>query len=71
VVAVKASTTGISNTFSSAKVIKTEIFTITGKLVETIKGNQKIPYSSMLKGIYILKQTDVKGNTACSKIYIK
>lgn len=71
VVAVNASTTGIPNTFSSAKVIKTEIFTITGKLVETINGNQKIPYPSMLKGIYILKQTDVKGNTACSKISIK
>jgi len=71
VVAFNDTTTGVSSPFISAEIIKTEIFTMTGKLVETLNGSQRNPYSSMLKGMYILKQTDAEGNTACSKISIK
>jgi len=71
VIAFNAPTTGISNTFSSAEIVKTEIFTVTGKLVETITGSQKIPYTSMSGGLYILKHTDVEGKTTCSKISVR
>lgn len=71
VIAFNAPTTGIHNTFSAAEIVKTEIFTMTGKLMETLNGSQKVPYSSMLKGMYILKQTDIDGNIACSKISFK
>jgi len=62
--------TGLSNTMITKEIVKTEIFTMTGKLLETLNKSQKVPYSSMLKGMYILKQTDVEGNIACSKIFI-
>jgi len=63
--------TGLSNTTTTKEIVKTEIFTMTGKLLVTLNKSQKIPYSSMLKGMYILKQTEVEGNIACSKITIK
>jgi len=63
-------TTGLSNTTTTKEIVKTEIFTMTGKLFKTLNNSQKIPYSSMLKGMYILKQTDIDGNTACSKVSI-
>jgi hypothetical protein len=62
--------TGLSNTVTTKEIVKTEIYTMTGKLLETVKGSQNVPYSSMLKGMYILKQTDTEGNTTCSKISI-
>jgi len=62
--------TGISNVTTTKEIVKTEIFTMTGKLLETLNNSQKVPYSSMLKGMYILKQTDIDGNTACSKVSI-
>ena len=71
VIAFNAPTTGIHNTFSAAEIVKTDIFTMTGKLLETLNGSQKIPYSSMLKGMYIIKQTDAEGNITSSKISIK
>lgn len=64
-------TTGLSSTLATKETVKTEIFTMTGKLINTLSRNQEIPYSSMLRGMYILKQTDVEGNIACSKISIK
>lgn len=64
-------TTGLSNATITKEIVKTEIFTITGKLINTLSRNQEIPYSSMLKDIYIIKRTDVDGNIACSKIFIK
>lgn len=70
-VVASSQTTGLSNATTTKEIVKTEIFTMTGKLLETLNNSQKIPYSSMLKGIYILKQTDVEGNIACSKIFIK
>ncbi|MDP4239479.1 MAG: hypothetical protein Q8904_08430 [Bacteroidota bacterium] len=71
VVAFSSQTTGLPNTMITKEIVKTEIFTMTGKLLETLNKSQKVPYSSMLKGMYILKQTDVEGNIACSKISIK
>ena len=62
--------TGLSNTMITKDIVKTEIFTMTGKLLKTLNKGQKVPYSSMLKGMYILKQTDAEGNIACSKISI-
>ncbi|MEI7503367.1 MAG: hypothetical protein WCJ61_08775 [Paludibacter sp.] len=62
--------TGLSNATTTKEIVKTEIFTMTGKLLETLNNSQKVPYSSMLKGIYILKQTDIEGNAACSKVSI-
>lgn len=70
VVAIKQ-TTGLSNTMITKEIVKTEIFSMTGKLLETLNNSQKIPYSSMLKGMYILKQTDIEGNIICTKISIK
>ena len=63
--------TGLSNTMTTKEIVKTEIFTMTGKLLETLNKSQKAPYSSILKGMYILKQTDSEGNITCSKISIK
>lgn len=70
-VVASGTTTGLSNATTTKEIVKTEIFTMTGKLLETLNSGQKVPYSSMLKGMYILKQTDVEGNVACSKISIK
>ncbi len=63
--------TGLSNTMTTKEIVKTEIFTMSGKLLETLNKSQKAPYSSILKGMYILKQTDSEGNITCSKISIK
>jgi hypothetical protein len=71
VVAFNDASTGISNTFSSDMIVKTEIFTMTGTLLKTLNENQKVPYSLLFQGMYILKQTDAKGNVTSSKIYIK
>ena len=70
-VVASSQTTGLSNTMTTKEIVKTEIFTMTGTLLETLNNSQKVPYSTMSKGIYILKQTDIEGNTACSKISIK
>lgn len=70
-VVVYSQITGLSNTMATKEIVKTEILTMTGKLLETLNQDQKVPYSSMLKGIYILKQTDIEGNIVCSKISIK
>ena len=70
-VVASSQTTGLSNRMTTKEIVKTEIFTITGTLLETLNNSQKVPYSTMSKGIYILKQTDIEGNTACSKISIK
>lgn len=71
VIAFNDTTTGISNPFSSAEIIKTEIFSMTGTLLKTLDGAQNIPYTLMLKGMYILKQTDAEGNITSSKISVK
>lgn len=71
VIAFNDTTTGISNPFSSAEIIKTEIFSMTGTLLKTLDGSQNIPYTLMLKGMYILKQTDAEGNISSSKISVK
>ncbi|HRZ98183.1 MAG TPA: hypothetical protein P5084_11555 [Paludibacter sp.] len=71
VIAFNDTSTGISNTLSTAEIIKTEIFTMTGTLLETLNGGQKIPYTLMLQGLYILKQTDAEGNITSSKISVK
>ena len=63
--------TGLSNTTTTKEIVKTEIFTMTGKLLETLNRSQEGPYSSMLKGMYILKQTDIEGNISSSKISIQ
>jgi hypothetical protein len=69
-VVASSQTTGLSNTMTTKEIVKTEIFTMTGKLLETLNNSQIVPYSSLSKGIYILKQTDIEGNTACSKVSI-
>jgi len=71
VVAFNDTTTGIPTTFSSTDIVKTEIYTVSGKLLETLTGIHKIPYSLLLQGMYILKQTDADGNVTSSKIAIK
>lgn len=71
VIAFNDTSTGISNPFSSAEIIKTEIFSMTGTLLKTLDGAQNIPYTLMLKGMYILKQTDAEGNITSSKISVK
>ena len=63
--------TGLSSTLATKETVKIEIFTMTGKLIYTLSRNQEIPYSSMSKGMYILKQTDIEGNVDCSKISVK
>ena len=71
VIAFNDTTTGISNPFSPTEIVKTEIYTVTGKRLETLNGGQKIPYTLMLQGMYILKQTDAEGNITSSKISVK
>ena len=71
VIAFNDTTTGISNTFSSAKIIKTEIYTVTGSLVMTLDGQHKIPYHNLSKGLYIIKTEDNTGTATCLKIAIK
>lgn len=71
VIAFNDTTTGLSNPLSSAEIVKTEIYTITGKLLKTLNGSQNVPYSLMLQGLYVLKQTDAAGNITSSKISVK
>ena len=71
VIAFNDTSTDISNPFSPTEIVKTEIYTVSGKLLETLNGGQKIPYTLMLQGMYILKQTDAEGNITSSKISVK
>lgn len=71
VIAYKDTASGVSNTFAMSEVVKTEIFTMTGALLKTLKGSQKVSRSLLSQGVYILKQTDAEGKVACSKIFIK
>jgi len=70
VIAFNDTTTGVSSPFVSAEIVKTEIFSLTGKLLLTLNGSQKLPYSSKLKGLFIIKKTDVEGKTNSTKIAI-
>lgn len=70
-VVASGSTTGVSNTTSNKEIVKTEIYSITGKLLETFNGSHKMDYLSMLKGMYILREVDTEGYITCSKIHIK
>lgn len=70
-VVVSSQTTGLSNTMTAKEIVKTEIFTMTGKHLTTLNGDQRVPYSLLIKGMFILKQTDIEGNISCSKISIK
>lgn len=71
VIAFNETSTGVSTTFSSIEIVKTEIYTVSGKLLKTLTGIQKTPYSLLLQGMYILKQTDAEGNTTSSKVSIQ
>jgi hypothetical protein len=64
-------TTGLSNATTTKEIVKTEIYTITGSLFEIVQGNQKIPFTKMTKGLYILKQQDSNGNISSSSISVK
>lgn len=70
-VVVSSQTTGLSNTMTAKEIVKTEIFTMTGKHLTTLNRDQRVPYSLLIKGMFILKQTDIEGNISCSKISIK
>lgn len=71
VIAFNDTITGIKPLYLSPEIVKTEVFTMTGDYIKTLPGNQKAAQSSIVKGMYILKQSDVNGNVTCSKIYIK
>ncbi|HET7733716.1 MAG TPA: hypothetical protein VFK73_07740 [Paludibacter sp.] len=71
VVAFNDTTTGVSNTFSSAEIVKTEIFTVTGSLIKTFSNSQIVTYSGIAKGLYIIKQTDNVGNSNSFKASFK
>lgn len=71
VIAFNDTSTSIHNMINSTEIVKTEIYTVSGKLLKTLTGIQQTPYSSLLQGLYILKQTDVEGNTTSSKIAIQ
>ena len=71
VIAFNDTTTGISNTFRSVEIVKTEIYTVTGNLVMTLNGNQKIPYSNLSKGLYIVRTEDNTGTKTSLKIAVK
>lgn len=70
VIAFKDTTTSVSSPSVYAEIAKTEIFSLTGKLLLTLNGSQKLPYSSNLKGLFIIKRTDVEGKTTSTKIAI-
>jgi hypothetical protein len=71
VIAYNDSTTGVLNITTTKEIVKTEIYTITGSLFEIVQGNQKIPFTKMTKGLYILKQQDSNGNISSSTISVK
>jgi len=70
-VVASSQTTGLSNATTTKEIVKTEIYTITGSLFEIVQGNQKIPFTKMTKGLYILKQQDSNGNISSSSISVK
>lgn len=65
------STTETPDVRAAKEVVKTEIYSITGKKLETFDGSHKMPYLSMLKGVYIVREIDTAGNVTCSKMHIK
>ncbi len=73
VIAYNDTTTGLSNPSDklNAEITKTEIYSITGKLVLTLQGSQEVPYYSLAKGIYLVKTEDINGAVNCSKIAVK
>jgi hypothetical protein len=73
VIAFNDTTTGFSNPLeiSNQVITKTEIYSVTGSLMLTLNGNQKIPYSNLSKGLYVVKTEDNTGTKTCVKIAIK
>lgn len=56
------------NIHSQEKISKIEVYDTTGRMLQMVKDSQKIQVSRLLNGIYILKTTDVKGNTQTHKL---
>jgi len=65
-------TTGISNVFDSKKqnIVKTEIYSLNGVLIDQLGANEEIPYTRLSKGIFLVKQTENNGNTSVSKVSV-
>jgi hypothetical protein len=53
---------------SKDKISKIEVYDTTGRMIQLVKDSQNIQVSRLAKGIYILKTTDVKGNTQTHKL---
>ena len=73
VIAFTDANTGLSNPseISNRIITKTEIYSVTGSLIMSLNGNQKIPYSNLSKGLYIVKTEDNTGSEICVKIAVK
>lgn len=72
VVAYNDTTTGISNAFDSKRqnIVKTEIYSLNGVLIEQLGANEEIPYTRLSRGVFLVKCTDNNGNTSVSKVSV-
>lgn len=73
VIAYHSTSTGVSNPLESSErvILKTEIFTLTGSRVLSLKGQEEIPYSRLKNGIYLVQMEDNTGVKTRKKIVVE
>lgn len=72
VIAFNDTNTGFSNPseMSNRVITKTEIYSLTGNLIETLNGDLKITNSILSKGLYLVKKQDNTGFETCVKVAV-
>lgn len=69
IIAKTSVTTSLSPEVSDSKeIISSDVYTIGGKLIDTLNADESLNIDSYVKGVYIVKQTDINGKTYTQKI---
>ncbi|MDD3077662.1 MAG: T9SS type A sorting domain-containing protein [Paludibacter sp.] len=72
VIAYNDTTTGLNEIQSdNSAIVRTDIYTLSGDLIHSVAGNQKIDSSILSKGLYLIRQITETGNVTCKKVCIK
>lgn len=62
--------TGMVSNNNDEFIVRIDVYTVMGVLIKTVKNSAEISLSTMKKGLYLIKKTDISGNTKCEKIFI-
>lgn len=56
--------------FNENAIVKTEIYSLTGKLIKAYTNKENVSLKELNKGFYLVKKTDDAGNHKCDKILV-